>query len=223
MLDIAAVIVSCKRANFLHEALLSVVSQTLSPREIIVVEDGVSESCEAVANSFNGVKYISQTPAGCASARNRAVEFLESELIAFLDDDDLWLPNKLEIQSEFLLKGNYDVAFSHGDEFLDEPQNPQDVRIRAQAPLVLPSAMLVKRESFLQVGCFDEQLKEGGELLDWYARAEDAGMKIGMCECVLIKRRIHANNHSSSKLRDHTRFTAAIKQIIDRRRHANPT
>lgn len=148
MLEIAVVIVSCKRANFLHEALLSVVNQTISPRQIIVVEDGVSESCEAVANRFNGVKYISQTPGGCGSARNRAVEFLESELIAFLDDDDLWLPNKLEIQSEFLLKGNYDVAFSHGDEFLDEPQNTRAVRIRTEAPLVLSSAMLVKRKSF---------------------------------------------------------------------------
>jgi glycosyltransferase involved in cell wall biosynthesis len=222
VLDIAVAITSYKRASFLHEALVSVVNQTISPREIIVVEDGVSESCEAVANSFNGVKYISQEPAGWASARNRAIKLIESDLIAFLDDDDLWLPNKLEIQSEFLLKGNYDVAFTHGDEFLHEQEDTRDVRIRTAVPLVLPSSMLVKRQSFLQVGCFDDQLKQG-ELIDWYARAEDAGMKIGMCECVLLKRRIHANNTSSSKERDHTRYTAAIKQIIDRRRHATPT
>ncbi|CAN5272250.1 glycosyltransferase family A protein [soil metagenome] len=221
MLEIGTVITTYNRANFLLEALVSVINQTVPPSEIIVVDDGGTDNSEAIVSRFSGVKYVRKENAGVASARNLGAKFIESGLIAFLDDDDLWLADKLEIQSEFLLRENLDLAFSHGDEFLEDQQNAACAEIRTEIPFISSSNMLVKREAFSRIGDFDERLRTGGELIDWYARAKDAGLAIGVCKSSLIKRRVHATNNSSSKTCDHTKYTMAMKQIIDRRRHAN--
>lgn len=221
MLTVGIVITTYNRARLLNEALTSVLSQTLLPQEIVVVDDGGSDNSEQIATSFNGVKYLWQENAGPGSARNLGAKSIESHMIAFLDDDDLWLKEKLEIQCKFLVEKNLDVAFCHGYEFMEEHPATPIAQIRTDAPFLFVSSMLVKRESFLQIGDFDERIRAGGEFIEWYARAKDAGLVIGMCDESLVKRRVHANNNSSTKSCDHTRYTTAMKQIIERRRNAS--
>jgi GT2 family glycosyltransferase len=76
-----------------------VLAQTLPPAEVVVVDDGSADDTEAVCATFTPrVQYRRQTNAGVSVARNRGVELTRSELIAFVDSDDLWKPDKLAVQ-----------------------------------------------------------------------------------------------------------------------------
>jgi glycosyltransferase involved in cell wall biosynthesis len=100
-LPIAVVIPAYNRARHIASALESVLAQTRAPAEIIVVDDGSTDDTAAVAQSF-GANVLRQSNAGVSAARNTGVRIARSPWIAFLDSDDLWAPNKLEMQWEAL-------------------------------------------------------------------------------------------------------------------------
>src|SRR5688500_924354 len=90
-------------ARFLRAALESVFAQTYRPIEVIVVDDGSADDSGVIAQSFPEVRYIRQENQGVAAARNNAIEAARGEFFAFLDQDDLWTPEKLRLQIEHLL------------------------------------------------------------------------------------------------------------------------
>jgi GT2 family glycosyltransferase len=97
--SVAVVIPTYNRAGQIGETIRSVLAQTLPPAEVVVVDDGSADDTEAVCAAFAPrVQYRPQANAGVSVARNRGVELTRSELIAFVDSDDLWKPDKLAIQ-----------------------------------------------------------------------------------------------------------------------------
>lgn len=223
MFDVGVIITSYNRPTYLREALASVVNQTLRPAEILVVEDGGTEDSASIANEFENVELIWQQNAGHPAARNNGAQRLKSQLIAFLDDDDIWTPHKLEVQIQFQLQGEFDLTFSYGSEFGELTCYKQNVSLRTNVPLILPSTMIIKAQSYRRMNGFDTQLREGGELVDFYDRARANGLKIGICPDDLLKRRVHDSNISSAAARIQTRYTAALKKIIERKRNAQLT
>jgi len=95
-----SVIIPCyNRAEMLREAIQSALDQTCPPLEVIVVDDGSTDNSAAVAKSFGPpVRTLRQANAGAAAARNAALDVAKGEFVAFLDSDDLWKPEKLEVQ-----------------------------------------------------------------------------------------------------------------------------
>ena len=100
--DTVSVVIPCYNAAcFLKETLDSVLAQTVTPLEVIVIDDGSTDDSAAIAESFGApVKVLRQTNQGESIARNRGIDEATGEWVAFLDADDLWLPNKLERQLE---------------------------------------------------------------------------------------------------------------------------
>ena len=93
----SVVIPTYNYGRFIVDAVRSVLNQTRLPSEIIVVDDGSTDETAAVVRAFgDGVRYIRQDNAGVCAARNRGVSESTSELIAFLDADDMWEPTNLE-------------------------------------------------------------------------------------------------------------------------------
>src|ERR1044072_7097933 len=90
-------------ARFLLAALESVFAQTYRPFEVIVVDDGSADDSGRIAQSFSGVHYIRQANQGVAAARNTGIEAARGEFYAFLDQDDLWTPEKLRLQIQHML------------------------------------------------------------------------------------------------------------------------
>src|ERR1043165_3045241 len=90
-------------ARHLRAALESVFAQTYRSFEVIVVDDGSVDESAIIAQSFPEVRYIHQTNCGVAAARNHGIEAARGEFLAFLDQDDLWTPDKLRLQIEYLL------------------------------------------------------------------------------------------------------------------------
>jgi glycosyltransferase involved in cell wall biosynthesis len=87
---------------FLSRALRSVEVQTYGDYEIVLVDDGSTDSTAEIARSFERVRYVHQAHKGESAARSRGLEESEGDLVAFLDADDEWLPEKLERQLAFM-------------------------------------------------------------------------------------------------------------------------
>lgn len=91
--------------RFLAEAIRSALDQTLSPAEIIVIDDGSTDASAEVARGFGPpVRVLAQANLGPAAARNLGVAHAAGDLLAFLDADDLWMPEKLAYQVQFLCR-----------------------------------------------------------------------------------------------------------------------
>jgi len=102
--DISVIIPYYNREQYIDEALQSVLGQTLKPLEIILVNDGSRESSRGYLDRFSDVCRIIDLPVnvGSAGSRNAGVRQARGRFVAFLDDDDLWLPHKLEVQRAYM-------------------------------------------------------------------------------------------------------------------------
>src|SRR3989338_8677774 len=101
MVKVSVIIPTHNRPELLKRAVKSVLNQTYKDLEVIVVDDGLEKRADETVNSFNDsrLKYIQHPEEkGGSAARNTGIKNSSGEFIAFLDDDDEWLPEKLEIQ-----------------------------------------------------------------------------------------------------------------------------
>ena len=104
---VSVIIPFFSNVNWLDEALESVLAQTYQNLEIIVVDDGSSESIEEVVRKYPSVTFIKNENGGAATARNLGIELSRGEYCAFLDSDDLWKKTKIEKQVGSLLASEY--------------------------------------------------------------------------------------------------------------------
>jgi len=106
---VSVIIPTYNRAQMLVECLESVISQTFTDYEVIVIDDGSTDDTgELVKPYLDRIEYIKHENKGNAAARNSGLDIARGELIAFLDSDDLWLPGKLEREVDYL-DGHPDV------------------------------------------------------------------------------------------------------------------
>ena len=168
---VSVIIPTFNRAHKVERALQSVLAQTFTPYEIIVVDDGsMDETADLINRHYaESVHYFFQPNKGVSHARNRGIQEASGNWIAFLDSDDEWLPDKLQIQVSTLQK-NPDILFCHTDEIWirnGKRVNPMR-KHRKQGgwiyekclPLcvISPSSVLIKKEIFTNLGGFDESL-----------------------------------------------------------------
>ena len=209
--------------KYLREAIESVIGQTYRPLELVVVDDGSTDSSAEIAKSFAPqVRYFYQENSGQAAALNRGIELSEGSFFSFLDDDDLWTKDKLMRQMAVLENNTEaDMVFGQVEQFfsseLDEKRRGR-VRIRARVmPGFFKGGMLIRRGSFFRVGKFDIRWK-AGDFIDWYSRAMDEGLKSVVLNEVMLLRRIHADNTGLRKRSSHPEFVRILKSALDRRR-----
>lgn len=168
--DVSVIIPTHDRREAVVNAIRSVQAQTHAVHEIIVVDDGsTDDTSEAVASHFPSVKCVQQAQRGVSAARNRGIREARSIWIAFLDSDDEWFPHKIERQLEMLSRAS-DLRLCHSDEIWirnGRRVNPRAKHSKAGGrifqrclPLccISPSAALVRRDVFDDVGLFDETL-----------------------------------------------------------------
>jgi glycosyltransferase involved in cell wall biosynthesis len=105
--------------RYLREALDSILAQTYRPTEIIVADDGSTDTTPAVATCYGDrIRYVKQDNAGAPTARNRGLRLARGEFVAFLDSDDLWHPEKLERQMRrFEARPELDHCVTHLQNF----------------------------------------------------------------------------------------------------------
>lgn len=113
--------------KFIAESIESVRAQTYTNWELIIVDDGSIDHTENIVRIYketdNRINYIYQENQKQGKARNTGIQNSKGELIAFLDSDDLWVPEKLEKQVSFFTNHNYDLIFSDGYLMLNDKNN----------------------------------------------------------------------------------------------------
>lgn len=111
ILPITVIVPFYSKVSFLIDALESIDTQSKAPERVIVVNDGSTEDLTAVKQSFPDFEFYLKENGGSASARNFGLNLVETKYVAFLDSDDLWTRNKLEVQYGYMIcKG---CAISH--------------------------------------------------------------------------------------------------------------
>jgi glycosyltransferase involved in cell wall biosynthesis len=208
--------------RYLAEAIGSVLAQTYSPFELIVIDDGSSDNSSGIARSFKNVSYYHQLNQGVAAARNAGISFSHGGFIAFLDQDDIWMHDKLSVQMDYLLHHpEAGGALSKQLLFLEPGTDPpgwlKSDLLQNEQTGYFPSSLIVRRDVFTMIGVFDSAYIHTSDV-DWIARAKDAGIILYMLPHVLFHRRIHGANASSEVQIVHPELLKALKKSIERQR-----
>lgn len=210
--------------RYLAEAIRSVFAQTYCPLELIVIDDGSIDASATIAKSFELVRYAHQQNAGQSVALNRGLKMANGAFLAFLDADDFWTTDKLSLQMAALdSEPSLDMVFSHLEQFA-EPDAPAALaavvrKTRQVVPAQLPSTMLIRQSAFGRVGEFSSRWKIGN-VVDWYARATEAGLRSRTLDQILYKRRIHGQNVGITQRQNRDDYLSIVKAALDRRRAA---
>jgi len=212
---VSVIIPTYNYANFIGEAIGSVIAQTYKKLEIVIVDDGSTDNTREIVKHFIektkivSISYVYQDNKGPSAARNAGIRQSSGEYVAFLDADDIWLPNKLQLQMDIISKdrsiglitcGRYDID-KDGEvlgPFLGfKNKNRYKLLNEFFTRNVIcagGSSTLIRRKCFNELGVFDETL----------AVAEDWDMWLRICKIYrfesinipLIKVRIHEGSQS---------------------------
>ncbi len=222
---VSVIIPSYNGARYIRETLESVLGQTYTPLEIIVVDDGSTDATAALVKGIAPrVTLITQARQGHPATRNRGVSAASGRFLSFLDHDDVWTPSKIEAQMNcFRREPSLDLVFGHIQNFFTPEMTDAETRL-VRVPLhplpgLLQGAMLATRGAFDRVGPFCEQ-RDMGDFLDWYGRAMLLGLKTEMLPDTVLRRRIHATNYNRTHKHLRRQYLPAVKQLLDRRRAA---
>jgi glycosyltransferase involved in cell wall biosynthesis len=220
--SVSAIITVYNCEKYLAEAIESVLAQALPALELIVIDDGSSDRSGAIARGYSRVRYHFQQNRGIGGARNAGLERARGEFIAFLDSDDLWLPDKLAVQlARFAADPGLGIVVGHVEQFHSPEIDPTVARRIYCPPGALPGyafgAMLIRRGVFDRVGgvATDRDKAEG---VDWFLRAKDMGIRSHLGPEVVLRRRLHGANHSILHRESNSDYARALKESLDRRR-----
>ena len=211
--------------RYLAETLDSILGQTHSPLELIVVDDGSTDGTRAITEGYGDrIRYEFQENAGPAAAYNTALGMVQGEFIAFLGADDLWHPEKTERQLAcFTTRPELDLCVAHLQNFWipelkEEEEHYRGHRLAQPMPGYTSATLLARRSLFESIGNFDATLQHGHDF-DWFLRAAEHGAVMELLPDVLLQRRMHHSNRSR-RLADNSRkaFLGILKASLDRRR-----
>jgi glycosyltransferase involved in cell wall biosynthesis len=225
-MKVSVVIPTFNRAAQIRGALESVFSQTWKAFEVIVIDDGSSDTTEEVlASVMHKIRYIKTPNHGVSAARNRGILEAKGDWIAFLDSDDTWEPEKLERQAaavnRFKAKVCLCASMDETKERLDDLQRmdpelelggerfyPQgDCRLFMHSKHPFLQSMLVEKAALMQAGIFDESLKVAEDTKLIY------GLVMGFGYCVVNEKLVNiCRDRETPGLSDTVSLRNAFKQ-----------
>jgi len=212
---------------YLAEAIESILAQSRPCDQVVVVDNGSSDrSAEIAAGFAPAVEVVHEPRPGIGAARNAALRAARGDLVAFLDADDLWEPEKTALQLAALeAEPKLQLVFGQVRQFvspdLDEaaaealrvPVDPQ--------PGLYMGAMLARRTAIDAIGPWPEDVRVS-DGLSFLLRAKELGLGQAMLAETVALRRVHGENHSIDNRDQRTEFARHLKRSLDRRRGTAP-
>jgi glycosyltransferase involved in cell wall biosynthesis len=222
---VTCIIPAFNGARYLPYAIESILAQKYRPIEILVVDDGSTDETAAIATGFGApVLYFFQPNAGPAASRNRGLMEAKGEFVAFLDQDDVWHPEKLTRQlSRFEVRPELDLCVAHLELFWAPELSPNEVwfrghRLSKPVPGYITGTLMARSATFEKVGGFNTSLRYG-DAADWFLRAAEKQAVHELLPDVLLQHRIHQTNLATTKASEsRNEFLYILKNSLDRRR-----
>ena len=201
--------------GYIRTALNSVFTQTYKNYEIVCVDDGSKDQSGVILKEYaDRIHLVQQANVGQSAARNAGVKGATGIYVAFLDQDDVWYPSKLERQvasleadpEAVMVYCDMDTIDDNGNVIqqsvissnrLSPPKWPTLTRLVGWDPCIYPSTMLIRKNVFDQVGGFDPEITCFGEDIDLVLRLRELGHFHFLKEAG-VQYRIHSSNFSSS-------------------------
>ena len=207
--------------RYLAESIETVLAQTYRPIEIIVVDDGSTDSSANIAKGFRDtIRYVFQPNSGPAGARNTGLRMATGSVMSFIDADDLWNTNKLSLQIELLYNNpSAEIILGHLQFLLyRSTEGKHEWAVSSDPQIALSLGTGVFRKSlFDKVGLFDETLHYGDDW-DWFMRARELGVLMLIHKEVTLFYRRHRHNLTNQKKMGDAYIIRIFKNSIDRRR-----
>ena len=210
MPKVSVIIATYNRAHYIKEAVDSVLAQTFKDYEIVIVDDGSTDATKQVLQEYGDkIRYFYQDNQGQAKALSHAVREAKGEYLAFIDDDDMWLPEKLAIQMQ-VFTTNGDIGLVASSMYLTDKNGnitstwgkPADVKENFESlfeeNIIGFPSVVVRKDLVNRVGGFDETLITTQDYDLWLRLS-----KICQFKCIdipLIKWRIHGSNKHQNKV-----------------------
>ena len=215
-------------AGYIAETMDSVMAQTYKDFEIIVINDGSPDTAEfekVLEKYTDEIIYLKQENAGVGPARNVAIGHSRGSLLAFLDGDDVWLPEFLESQVEFLETNAYDLVYADallfGGSVLDGRTFMQNAPSTGEATFenllamrcnVIISGSLARLRAVVDAGMFEWKDARAQDFNLWLRMAHK-GARVGYQKKVLLKYRIRAGSLSGNEVQRVEREINAYERI----------
>lgn len=222
---VSCIIPTFNGEDYLGSALDSIFAQTYPNLEVLVVDDGSTDgTADLIADYGHDVRYLWQPNTGPAAACNRGLRQSRGRFLAFLEQDDLWHPGKLEIQMRALEDPALDYCVTLLENFLETTSGfPATYRLHASRSGPLPGyvtqTLLVRRDAFRRGGTFDTE-RRFSHGTEWFLRARARGLLGELIPQVLVRRRIHGGNLSLRRAEDsRDEYLHLLKRSLDDRRN----
>ncbi len=197
-LKVTVIIPTYNRVHHISAAIDSVLAQTFQGFELIVVDDGSADETESVLKSkFEGrIQYIRQKNLGPAAARNTGIREARSDLIAFLDSDDVWLPDKLESQMPAMLDKRVILSYTNHIDEKDETkdyfhaigfavaesimviEDPLELLLRKGGSGIITPSVICRKDIVQKVGFFDERMRLAEDIRLWFRLAFEGAFAV---------------------------------------------
>ncbi|MCX6033073.1 MAG: glycosyltransferase family A protein [Chloroflexi bacterium] len=213
--------------RYLAEAIASVRRQAYAPLEIIIVDDGSTDGTATLIERLGSdIRTVHQANQGPAAARNRGLELVTGDLIAFIDADDLWPDDKLRLQLPVLHDDRtIQIVMGKVQRLWPTESDALTLAFEPRTPPwdeLLLGCALVRRDIFEQIGFFDSTLRIG-EDTDWFLRARKGGVAIAKIDQVTLFYRRHKESLTAGI--DHTKTTIfpVLKRAVERHRQTGAT
>ena len=215
----SVVVASYNGERFLAETLESVFAQDYDPFEVVFVDDGSSDGTAEIARSFP-LRYLYQENRGLPAARNAGVALATGELVAFVDDDDLWPRTKLSVQANYLAD-HEDVGCVLGrnewivEDGVEPPRLERDPIFHELGGIQLVT-MMIRRRTFDEIGGFDASYRYA-EDRDLFVRLREHGIEIAVLPDLVLYKRLHGSNMTMNRPESHP-LLRSLKEKLDRGR-----
>ncbi len=210
--------------KYLHEAIASVISQSYGNLELIIVDDGSTDTSKDIIQAFNDerIRYFYQANQGQPRALNNGISNAKGKYLTFIDADDLWDRDRLSVQYSYLQDHpDIDLLFSHIRQFispeLTDAEKENLFIPKVEQPGISKISLFCLTSCFMKVGMFSDAYAVG-DFIEWYNRAKELNLNTEVLKSVLAHRRIHKSNMGIVQAHKRGEFARIMKAALDKRR-----